>query len=84
MPPFIPRRQFLQTVARTGALAGCGGLDFLARLPRVTAAETSLDPRLVQFGPELEPLVRLLEETPRERLLEEARGAKGGVDHARG
>src|SRR6185295_6241549 len=28
-------------------------------------------PKVVQFRPEIEPLVRLLEETPREKLLEE-------------
>lgn len=33
--------------------------------------ETVLDPEFVRFRPEIEPLVRLLEETPRERLLEE-------------
>jgi hypothetical protein len=37
----------------------------------VSAAETKLDPKFVQFRPEIEPLVRLLEDTPRERLLEE-------------
>ncbi|MBI3414450.1 MAG: hypothetical protein HY043_03875 [Verrucomicrobia bacterium] len=70
MPAPIPRRQFFQTAA-TGALGALGGLDFLARLPRVTAAEARLETRFVQFRPEIEPLVRLLEETPRERLLEE-------------
>src|SRR5207253_6623969 len=46
-------------------------LDLPARLPRLAAAEAALAGKTVQFRPEIEPLVRLLEETPRERLLEE-------------
>jgi len=30
-----------------------------------------MPPQAVRFSPEIEPLVRLLEDTPRERLLEE-------------
>src|SRR2546426_11391932 len=65
------RRRFLKTAATTGALCGLGDLSFLAHLPRLSAQEAKLDPKIVQFGPEIEPLVRLLEETPREKLLEE-------------
>src|SRR5207253_9106299 len=46
-------------------------LDLPARLPRLAAAEAALAGKTVQFRPEIEPLVRLLEDTPRERLLEE-------------
>ena len=71
MNPALPRRSFLRSAATAGALAGLGDLGFLAGLPRLSAAETKPDPRAVQFTPEIEPLVRLLEDTPRERLLEE-------------
>jgi len=37
----------------------------------VSAAEAAMPPRVVRFSAEIEPLVRLLEEAPRERLLEE-------------
>ncbi len=37
----------------------------------VSAAEAALDPKVVRLEPEIEPLVRLLEETSRDRLLEE-------------
>src|SRR5439155_21721778 len=37
----------------------------------VSAAEAKLEPDIVRFDPEIEPLVRFLEDTPRERLLEE-------------
>src|SRR5262249_17431458 len=71
MKAALPRRSFLKTTAAASALFGLGDLGFVSRLPRVSAAEAQLNTSFVQFGPEIEPLVRLLEETPRERLLEE-------------
>jgi hypothetical protein len=65
------RRDFLKTAATTGASFGMGDLSFLSRLPGVSRAEAGLDDKSVRFHPEIEPLVRLLEETARERLLEE-------------
>src|ERR1051326_5882030 len=72
-------RAFLKTAARRGALAGLGDLDFLSQLRPVSAAEAALEPRMVQLHPEIEPLVRLLETTPRDHLLE-----GGRVPHRRG
>src|SRR5436309_8988958 len=66
------RRQFLKTAAVAGATAGLGDFSFLRCLPRVAAEEAKLDSKMVRFHPDIEPLVRFLEETPRERLLEEA------------
>jgi hypothetical protein len=65
------RRSFLKATAGTAALAGLGDLAFLSQLPRVSAAEARLQHSLVALHPEVEPLVRLLEETPRDRILEE-------------
>jgi hypothetical protein len=65
------RRQFLQAAAAGGAFAGWGDLGFLGRLPSVAAAEAKLDSKMVQFQPEIEPLVRLIEDTPRDKLLEQ-------------
>src|SRR5437588_6076078 len=65
------RRHFLKTAAGTGALLGLGDLGFLSQLRPVSAAEAKLEPDIVRFNPEIEPLVRFLEDTPRERLLEE-------------
>ena len=59
------RRRFLQTTAAGGALAGLGDLGFLSRLRPVSADEAKLDPKVVRLQPEIEPIVRLLEETPR-------------------
>lgn len=73
-PPFS-RRSFLKTSAAVaGSLTALGDLGFLSRLPRLSAAEAGLDPKFVRFRPEIEPLVRLLEESPRERVLEEVAG----------
>ncbi len=67
----MPRRSFLKATAQAAAFAGLGDFGFLASLPPVSAAEAGLNPKLVRLQPEIEPLVRLLETTPRERLLEE-------------
>ena len=64
----IPRRSFLKAA---GAFTALGDLGFLSRLPAVSAEDAALDPHFVRFHPEIEPLVRLLEDTPRERVLEE-------------
>ena len=52
-------------------MAGFGSLDFLSRLQPVSAEEAAPDPRGVRLEGEVEPLVRLLEDTPRDRVLEE-------------
>src|SRR5262245_34683352 len=80
LPP--SRRDLLKTTATTGALLGVGYLSFLSRLPGVSRAEARLDDKSIRFHPEIEPLVRLLEETPRERLLEEvAARIKRGLNY---
>ncbi len=75
------RRRFLQTVGVGGAV-GLGELGLLGRLPAVSADDTKLDTKLVQLQSGIEPLVRLLEETPRDRLLEEvAAKIHGGTSY---
>ena len=71
------RRSFLSTGA--SAILGCRDLAFLSRLAPVSSAEVRVDPSIVRFDAAIEPLVRLLEQTPRERLIEEvaARIRKG-------
>ncbi|QDU96644.1 twin-arginine translocation signal domain-containing protein [Lignipirellula cremea] len=65
------RRNFLKTAAMGGTLAGLGDLAFLSRLSPVSAAETQLPAPTVQLEAGLEPVVRLIEETPRDQLLEQ-------------
>src|SRR5574341_493069 len=59
----INRRDFLRTSAAGAALAGL--------LPRVSLADMTLPAGSVQWGTGLEPLVKLIEDTPREKLIEE-------------
>ena len=76
----IARRSFLKIVTASGVLAALGDLGFLTQLPSVSAAEAALEPRLTRFHPEIEPLVRLIEEMPRDRVLEEVtRRVKHGL-----
>ncbi len=76
------RRRFLQNAAAFGAAAGLGDLAFLTRLKGVSAAEAQSDPAIVSMQPDIEPIVRLLEDTPREKLLEEvAARIRGGLSY---
>lgn len=68
------RRGFLQTTMAGSAAVGLGGLGFLAQLPGVSAAEARARSGMVQLRPEIEPLVRLLEESSREEVLEKVAG----------
>jgi hypothetical protein len=59
-----------------------GDLSFLSKLRPVSADEATPDPKLVRLDAGIEPLVRLLEETPRNRLLEEVAGRiKKGLNY---
>ena len=81
MSPSPDRRRFLGTATAATAL-GLGGLPFLRTLRPVSAADARLDPDLVRLGPDVEPLVRLIEDTPRDRLLEEVGGrVKSGLPY---
>lgn len=60
------RRRFLQTVA--GA-ASCGLVD-QSWLRGLASFGAEPPPDKIQFGPDIEPIVRLIEETPRERCVE--------------
>ncbi len=75
------RRDVLKTGA-AGALTGLGDLGFLSQLQAVSAAEAELKPSTVRLEPDIEPLVRFIEETPRDRLLEEtAQRIKRGLSY---
>src|SRR5262245_60414097 len=63
------RRDFMNTVPAAGI-----GLLGLSRWPIAFGEEQgpSLSPDAVRFRPEIEPIVRWIEETPRERITEKA------------
>ena len=64
----VGRRDFL-------AASSCvAALPWVSQLPAVSAQEARVQPQLVRFDEGIEPLVRLIEETPAERLLEEVAG----------
>src|SRR6188474_256003 len=67
----LNRRDFLRSSASAAAFTGL--------LPRVSLAEMSLPPGSVRTGTGIDPLVKFIEETPREKLIEEigARVKKG-------
>lgn len=64
------RRRFLRRCGGAGAVLALADFDFLGRLPHVSAAETKVHPDAVQFSGDIEPLVRLLEETPRSKVIQ--------------
>ena len=65
------RRRFLETASVGGATMLSASWGLLAGLPPVSADEAAMPADLVQLDDHIEPLVQLIEETPRERLLEE-------------
>jgi hypothetical protein len=75
----MKRRSFLKLTANAGALASLAGIQLLERLPKVSAAEATVEKSMVRFHPDIEPLVRLIEQTPRDHVIEEvaARIKKG-------
>src|SRR5262245_26476519 len=76
------RREFLANAARVGALAGLGDFAFLRTLPSLSAADVQVPRNIVRFGPDIEPLVRMIEETDRDRLLEAAaQRLRGGTSY---
>ena len=64
------RRQFLESALGSGIAFG-GGLAFLSRLPAVSAADATLRDSDVSPENGVASSVKLLEQTPREKLIEE-------------
>ncbi|WP_436714387.1 hypothetical protein U8335_14945 [Roseiconus lacunae] len=60
------RRQFV----RRSITAAAGGLTGLSCLPALSAEDLTVGPDRVQFGSGIEPLVQLLETTPRKQIVD--------------
>ena len=58
------RRRFVQTLAGAASL-GVADLETLGNLVARGADPTATAPDIIRFGPDIEPIVRLIEETPR-------------------
>src|SRR5205085_3758918 len=69
MASALTRRDFVQQAVGTGALTALAGWSFLDRLPRVSADQVHLAHASVRFSNDIEPLVRLLEDTHRENIV---------------
>ena len=65
----ISRRRFVTAAAGT-ALAGLGDFSFLDSLPHLEGAAGPTLPDKVQVSSDVEPLVRLIEDTSRDKVIE--------------
>jgi hypothetical protein len=68
----LPRRRFLEMASALGLGAELGPWASLKTITPLRAEEARVEPEIVKFRPEIEPVVRLIEETPRDRALEVA------------
>ncbi len=66
----LRRRRFLQIASALGVGTELGPWASLRTITPLRADDTKVKPEMVKFRPEIEPVVRLLEDTPRERALE--------------
>jgi hypothetical protein len=71
MSNFINRRGFLTKALKAGAVAGLTDLGFLDRFQPGSIAQAKVPPLKMQLGEGVEPLARLIENTPRHKLLDE-------------
>lgn len=82
MDRYLRRRRFLQSASAIGLGAGLGDWAGLSTITPTRAADLKVGPDAVRFRPEIEPVVRWIEETPRDRALEVAVGhLKGGLSY---
>src|SRR4051812_30896474 len=78
----LRRRRFLQAATALGVGAGLGDLVGLRTITPARAADMAVGPDAVRFRPEIEPVVRWIEETPRDRAFETAlRHLKDGLSY---
>ena len=70
MSRHLTRRHYLQTAVAGGTSVGFRGLEGFLGLSPATVAETRVTPDIVRFGDDIEGLVRLIENTPREKCVE--------------
>ena len=76
------RRRFLKLCGGAATTLACSQLEVVGSLPRVSAADAQLGSESVRFDDDIEPLVRLLEETPREKVVEVFAGKiRGGTSY---
>ncbi len=78
----LHRRDFLKQSVHVGAALGAADLAFVSALPPLSAQDVQVPRAMVRLNPDIEPLVRLIEESPRDRLLERiAERIRGGTGY---
>ena len=78
----IRRRRFLQSASAMGLGAGLGAWSSLGPITPAHASELVVGPEAVRFRPEVEPVVRWIEETPRDEAFGRAvRELKSGLSY---
>lgn len=70
MFPAFDRRRFVTRALQAGAVASLGDFAFLNGLPAPAADNDKAARRLAPLSAEIEPLVRLMEDTQRDKLME--------------
>jgi hypothetical protein len=76
----VGRRRFLQSALGLGV--GLGAWELLREITPARAADLAVGPDAVRFRPEIEPVVRWIEETPPDRAFEVAVGhLKDGLSY---
>lgn len=82
MFPPSHRRAFLRQMAKTGLLASAGEYAFLNGLPEISAQEVRAARQMARVEADVEPLVRLIEDTPQNELIQTvAQRVRGGTSY---
>ncbi len=69
MDSTLRRRRFLQSASALGLGAGLGNWTALQSITPAAGAAMAVEPEAVRFRPEIEPVVRWIEETPQDAIL---------------
>jgi hypothetical protein len=78
----LTRRGFVKQTLQAGAAVGLADFGFLSALPAIAADQTQASPKTVQLHADIEPLVRLIEDTDRSRLIDVAvERIRGGTSY---
>jgi hypothetical protein len=67
----FPRRRFLHSASALGLGTGLGTWELLRGITPA-AEDVKVGPEMVRLRPEIEPVVRWIEETPRDKVFEKA------------
>ena len=70
MSTSLNRRNFVRSSLAIGTMTGLGGFAFLGKLPAIQAHDEKTLPETIQFDADVEPLVRLIETTSREKVFD--------------